>query len=223
MIRLLYIARFPALTVLLLMLLALAPAMAQNVTNKNETTDLAVEAVPGETYSWELYSDSTLNFATATGVTTSASYAEFVGGNTGAKVSVKWKETGTYFFKVTAWSTTGCTNNIEVGMMKVLPPLPEGTITTVPVCAGDPVKLTVDLTEVGPWSFTYTDGTNTWTETNVTSTPWEVTVNPGPGTDTEYWIVSVTNPNGTNHRPSPKVMQVIYPAPKSSVIYLYEP
>lgn len=221
--KFLYIARFPASAVLLLMWMALAPAMAQNVTNKNETTDLDIEPKPGETYSWELYSDSTLNFAVATGVTTSASYAEFVGGNTGAKVSVKWKEVGTYFFKITAWNTTGCTNNIEIGKMKVLPPLPEGTITTTPVCSGDPVKLKIDLTEVGPWSLTYTDGTTIWTEKNITSTPWEVTVTPGPGVDTEYWILTVTNPNGTNKRPSPKVMQVIYPAPKSSVIYLHEP
>lgn len=223
MIRLLYIARFPALTVLLLMWMALAPAMAQNVTNKNETTVLDVQEIPGEAYTWELYSDSTLNFAVATGVTTSASYAEFVGGNIGAKVSVKWKEVGTYFFKVIGWGITGCTNNIKIGMIKVLPPLPEGTITTTPTCSGDPVKLKVDLTEVGPWSFTYTDGTTIWTENNVTSTPWEVTVNPGPGIDTEFWILTVTNQNGTNIRPSPKVMQVIYPAPKSSVIYLHEP
>jgi len=223
MIRFLYIARFPALTVLLLMLAALAPAMAQNVTNKNETTILDIEPKPGEVYSWELYSDSTLNFAVVPGVANSASYAEFVGGNTGAKVSVKWKETVTYFFKITAWNASGCTNNLEMGMMKVLPPLPEGTLATVPICSGDPAKLTVDLTEVGPWSFTYTDGTTSWTETNVLTTPWEVTVSPGPNTNTDFWITSVTNPNGTNIRPSPKVMQEVNPKPKSSVIYLYEP
>jgi hypothetical protein len=221
--KLLYIARYQALAVLLLMLLALAPAMAQNVTNKNEITDLSVKEVPGEIYIWELYSDSTLNFAVATGVTSSDTFAEFVGGNIGSKVSVLWKEIGTYFFKVTAYSPSGCTNNIEVGIMKVKPPLPVGTLTTVAICGGDPAKLTVDLTEVGPWSFTLTDGTTTWTETNVLTTPWVVTINPGPKINTDFWITSVTNPNGTNVRPSPKVTQVIYPKPRSSVIYLYEP
>jgi hypothetical protein len=223
MIRLLYIARYPALAVLLLMLSALAPAMAQNVTNKGEITDLSVDSVPGEIYIWELYSDSTLNFAVAPGVTSSATFAEFVGGNVGAKVHVLWKEIGTYFFKVTAWNAAGCTNNIEVGIMKVKPPLPVGTLNTLAICSGDPAKLTVDLTEVGPWSFTYTDGTTIWTETNVLSTPWVVTVIPGPTTNTDFWITSVTNPNGTNIRPSPKVTQIVYPKPRSSVIYLYEP
>ena len=223
MIRLLYIARYPALAVLLLLLLALAPAKAQNVTNKNEITDLSVNEVPGEVYIWELYSDSTLDFALTPGVTTSDAYFEFVGSNNGAIVQVLWKEIGTYFFKVTAWNASGCTDNISVGIMKVKPPLPVGTLTTVAICSGDPAKLTVDLTEVGPWSFTYTDGTSTWTETNVLTTPWVVTVNPGPMINTDFWITSVTNPNGTNIRPSPKVTQIVYPKPRSSVIYLYEP
>jgi hypothetical protein len=222
MIKLLYIARYHTLAVLLLMLLALAPAKAQNVTNKGEITELSVDSVPGETYIWELYSDSTLNFAQVTGETT-ATFAEFVGSNVGATVSVRWKEIGIYFFKVTAWNAAGCTDNLRMGIMKVLPPLPEGTLTTTDICSGDPAKLTVDLTEVGPWSFTYTDGTTTWTETNVLTTPWVVTVNPGPMTNTDFWILTVTNPNGTNIRPSPKVTQIVYPKPKSSLIYLYEP
>jgi hypothetical protein len=221
--KFLYIARYPALAILLVWLSALAPAMAQNVTNKNEITELVVDSVPGEIYIWELYSDSTLDFAVTPGVTTSDTYFEFVGGNNGAKVRVLWKEIGTYFFKVTAYNAAGCTDNIEVGIMKVKPPLPVGTLTTVAICSGDPAKLTVDLTEVGPWSFTFTDGTNTWTETNVLTTPWIVTVNPGPMINTDFWITSVTNRNGTNIRPSPKVTQIVYPKPRSSVIYLYEP
>ena len=219
----LYIARYPALAILLGLLSALAPAMAQNVTNKNEITDLAVDSIPGEIYIWELYSDSTVDFAVVPGVTTSDTYFEFVGGNSGAKVRVLWKETGTYFFKVTAWNAAGCTDNIAVGIMKVKPPLPVGTLSILAICSGDPAKLTVDLTEVGPWSFTYTDGTSIWTETNVLTTPWVVTVNPGPMTNTDFWILTVTNPNGTNIRPSPKVTQIVYPKPRSSVIYLYEP
>jgi len=223
MIRLLYIARYPALAVLLLILSALAPAKAQNVTNKNEITELTVEEKPGDIYIWELYSDSTLNFAIVPGITTSGTFAEFVGGNVGTKVNVLWKETGTYFFKVTGYNAAGCTDNIEVGIMKVKPPLPIGTVTTTAICSGDPAKITVDLTEGGPWNFTYTDGITTWTETNVLTTPWVVTVIPGPTTTTDFWITSVTNPNGTNIRPSIHVPLVVYPKPKSSVIYLYEP
>jgi hypothetical protein len=222
MIKLLYIARYQALAVLLLLLLALAPAKAQNVTNKGEITDLAVDGKPNEIYIWELYSDSTLNFAVVSGVT-SDTYAEFVGSNVGATVSVLWKETGTYFFKVTAWNASGCTNNINIGIMKVRPPLPKATFTTNPICSGDPATFTVEFTEVAPWSFTYTDGTTTWTETNVLTSPWVITVNPSPKTTTDFWITSVTNPNGTNIRPSVHVTQVVNPKPRSSIIYLYEP
>jgi hypothetical protein len=220
--KLLYIARYKALAVFLLMLLTMAPAMAQNVTNKYETTDLSVEQQPGDIYTWELYSDSTVNFAQVPGVTSGA-FAEFVGSNVGAKVSVKWLETGTYFFKVNAMNAAGCTNNIAIGIMKVKPPLPVGTLSTNAICSGDPAKLTVELTEGGPWDFTYTDGKTTWTETNVLTSPWEVTVNPGPKTNTTYWIISVTNPNGTNIRPSDPVPQIVNPKPHSSVIYLHEP
>jgi len=217
--KLLYIARYQALAVLLLLLSALTPVMAQNVTNKNEITVLTTDSLSGDTYKWELYSDSTVNFAVVPGVT-SGPFATFVGSNAGSKVSVKWLETGTYFFKITAYNATGCTENLDIGMMKVLPPLPIGTIdATVAVCSGDPVKLTVELTEIGPWSFTYTDGTTTWTETNVTTSPWVVTIIPAPKTNTDYWITSVTNKDGTNVRPSGHVTQIVNPK-RDQVIFL---
>jgi hypothetical protein len=141
--KLLYISRYPALAVLLLMLLALAPAMAQNnadktentattlnpngandtlpyvVANKGGITVMAVDSVDLDSYGWELYNDSTLNFAVAKGVDTS-NFAEFVGGRVGHKVKVKWKETGLYFYRVTTYNVTGCTMNLKVGIIKVV-------------------------------------------------------------------------------------------------------
>ena len=115
-----YIGRL-VIAALLLLLLALAPAMAQTVVSVGETSSLAVDSVAGETYSWELYNVATVNFATKKGETVSASYAQFVGSNTKAKVNVLWKEANTYFFKVNAVDAAGCATNLKVGIITVQP------------------------------------------------------------------------------------------------------
>lgn len=123
----LYIGR-RVLVVLLPLLLALAPTMAQTVVYQGATTPLSVVKVPGHTYEWEIYSDLTVNFATTPGNCPVTS-ATFVGGNTGPNVNVKWLETGIYFFKVTAHDANLCTMNMKVGMVKVIPVVIEAIIT----------------------------------------------------------------------------------------------
>jgi hypothetical protein len=87
------------LVVLLSLLMVMAPAMAQNVVNQGQTTNLSVVQVPGHTYEWELYNDGTVNFATVAGNCPDTS-AKITGSKFGASVAVDWIETGTYFFKV---------------------------------------------------------------------------------------------------------------------------
>jgi len=221
MIRLLYIARYQALAVLLLLLLALAPAMAQNVVYMDETSTLSVKQVPGETYSWELYNDGTVNFAAVAG-NCPATSATFVGGNTGASVNVNWLQPGFYFFKVTAWNVTGCTNNLEVGMVEVKPVLPTAEILPpVPdfVCIGEQITLQVKLTGLSPWEFTYTDGFDFWTIKGVTDPVYNLTIK--PVASAQYWITEVKNANGSNTTPSAKVVVVVNPKPEISKIYQY--
>jgi len=218
--KLLYIARYKALAVLLLLLLALASARAQNVTPMGETTDLSVKEMPGDIYTWELYSDSTLNFALTAGVTT-GTFAEFVGSNVGAKVSVLWKEIGTYFFKVTAMNAAGCTNNIRIGIMKVLPPLPTAVISPPePICDGQTASLEVTLTGKGPWELNYTDGTNNWTVTAIMDKTCILRVT--PNVTTQYWVYKLSDLWGINNNPSNKVLLEVNPRPVSSKIYEYE-
>lgn len=118
MIRLLYIARYLALAVWLLLLQALAPAMAQNVVSEGSVSPLSVEQKPGDTYTWELY-DTAVDFAQVIYGNCPVASADFVGSNQGASVQVLWKKAGDYFFKVTARDALGCTNNIKIGRMKV--------------------------------------------------------------------------------------------------------
>lgn len=196
--------------------------MAQNVAHTGETTKLEIVPVSGETYSWELYkepTDPTFNFATEAGET-NPSYAEFVGGTyTGATVNILWKQPGIYFYKVTAWSITGCTNNIEIGMIEVKTAV-KATIEASPVvCAGETVTLTVTLEGTPPWEYTYTNGTNSWKVTNVLTSPSVITLTPGPVITTDYWITSVTDKYGTNTTPGQKATQQVNPLPAPSTIY----
>lgn len=119
-----------AIAVMLLLLLVMAPAMAQNVVYQGQTTTLAVVQVPGHNYEWELYNDENVNFATVQG-NCPVSSANITGGKFGTSVMVQWKETGTYFFKVTARDAIGCTMNLKVGMVKVMGLKAEAVISGV--------------------------------------------------------------------------------------------
>ena len=199
----------------------MAPAMAQTVVYQGETTPLSVVAVPGDSYTWELYSDPTVNFAKVAGNCPVTS-AEFVGGNTGPVVNVKWLKAGTYFFKVTAVNATNCTNNLKIGIVIVKDALPTALFAPPnAICIGETGTLSVTFTGTSPWQFTYSDGTNFWTITGITSNQYLLNVN--PKTTTSYWITEVKDKNGINTPRSANVLLEVNPKPKSSKIYLYEP
>ena len=211
-------------TVLLLLLLALAPAIAQTVVRTGETTTLAVENKGFDTFGWELYDNGTVNFATVSGNCPPTS-ADFVGGNVGASVNVKWLKAGLYFFKVTAWDVSGCSMNLKVGMIEIKAGVTAVlTPPSVAVCEGDSISLEVTFTGTGPWNFTYTGtdtdgGTTTNTVTNVTESPYTLKINPGPTKTTEYTVTSVSDIYGTNTEPSNTVTQTVNPLPVPSNIY----
>ena len=221
MIQLLYIARYKALAVLLLLLLALAPAMAQLVVYQGETTTLSVEQKAQDYYVWELYDDPTVDFAKVPGNCPVTS-ATFVGSNVGASVQVQWLKPGTYFFKVTGYDVTGCTNNLEIGMVEVKPSIPTAELLQPEpdwICIGEKASLEVKLTGVSPWEITYTDGTSFWTVSNITESAYNLQVS--PTSTTQYWITSVKDVNGTNLAPSARVVVVVNPKPDISKIYQY--
>jgi hypothetical protein len=224
--RFLHIARYPALVALLLLLVALAPARAQEVTYQNvvyqgDITTFSVDSISGETYSWEIYNDSTVNFAKVPGACPTT-LAGFIGDNAQAKVNIEWRKPGVYFVKVTSLSPSGCTNNLKVSTVLVLEFRPTAKLITTPICEGDPVKIKVELTGKAPWSFTITDGTKTWTASGIKTKDYEITISPGPKLPTSYWVTLVTDKWGINIKPSDPVEQVVNPKPASSPIYLYD-
>lgn len=208
--------------ILLLLLLALAPAMAQNVAFTGDTTAFSVVEIPNDIYKWELYPDTPVDFAVTPGEILPV-YAEFVGGPIGSKVNVFWKLPGMYFFKVTATDVAGCSTNFKIGIIEVKPGVTAVILPPDSVCIGEPVKLVVKLTGTAPWSFTYSgtniDGvTTTKPITNITEPTYELLIDPSPTKTTDYKIISVSDIYGTNTASSNTVTQIIYPLPDPSNI-----
>lgn len=180
--------------------------------------------VPGDSYVWELYNDVTsINLATDPG-NCPATDAYFVGGvNTGDSVNVMCLQPGTYFIKVTA--TNQCpTNNLKVGMIVVEECYSYAEFRPhADICEGDTAWMTVDITGApGPWTITYTDGTTTWTVSNITTTPYSFPLPVIPGAPgATYWITSVSNPYMTNYDPSLPVTLTVKPKPITSPIIRY--
>lgn len=220
--KLLYIARYPALAALLLLLLALAPARAQDAVYQGETTPLTVNQKPGDTYEWELYNDSINDFNDKPG-NCPVALANFVGGNTGVSVNVKWYKAGVYFYKVTARDVSGCTDNLKIGKVVVKEALPTAAFALPDpdwLCIGQTVSLVINLTGRSPWDVTFTDGTNVETVKGITEAKYLLKVH--PKAPTQYWITQVKNATGINSIPSQKVWLIVYMKPESSNIYLYE-
>jgi predicted secreted protein len=228
MIQLSHIARFVALAVLLLLLQALAPARAQNVVNQGETSTLAVQQEPGDTYLWELYSDSTVNFAKIAGDCPPAK-ADFVGSNTGTNVNVQWKEPGTYFYKVTAYNITGCTSNLRVGKMKVIPSLPKAHLKINPeeICVDDPdAELLVTIKGKAPWNMILQiedlasgkASTVIYSDIDAADNPFKIVAN--QKATSIYTIIEISNIYGVQTIPSNSVTLTVHPLPKSTPIYL---
>lgn len=218
---LLSITRYIASALVVLMMMALAPAKAQTVVNVSDTTTFKVAEVPGDTYQWELYSDPTVDFAINSG-NCPTSEADFVGGNSGATVRIKWLKTGTYFFKITATNASGCTNNLKIGQVTVVESRPSATISPpAEICVGDSAILNINLKGTAPWDITLTDGTNTWTKTGIATTPFQWKIS--PKITTIYWVSKVTDSTNTNLIPSEQVELKVNQKPKSSKIYLFKP
>ena len=200
------------------LLMALAPAMAQNTVVAGHASDLGVVQVPGDTYIWELYIDNTsINFATVPG-NCPITDADFTSGNTGSTVNVMWFKPGIYYFKVTAYRNA-CVMNLKIGQMTVLNELPTATIVQPdPICAGNTTNLTVNLTGTAPWSITYTDGTTVFPPiSGIGSSPYLLPVS--PSVTTSYTIISVTDAHGTNIVPSNTVTLTVNPKPVTNAIW----
>lgn len=204
----------------IMLVIAMAPAMAQVTVPAGQSSVLSVVEIQGDTYTWELYNDvDGINFASTAG-NCPVNEAFFTGGiSTGPEVNVTWLQPGTYFYKVTA-SRNGCTMNLKVGKVIVLESLPTAAIAQPqPICVGDTSSLTIQLTGEGPWSLSLSDGNQIVTFTDISSSLFVVPVN--PSANTFYQVMEVSDANGTNNIPTVPVQLIVKPRPVSSHIYQY--
>ena len=156
-----------ALVVLLPMLLTLVSARAQTTVYEGVTSQINVELLPGDSYAWEIYTDTPVDFAEVPGNCPPAS-ANFAGANTGPSVRINWIKPGIYFFKVTARDAALCAMNFKVGMFRVMPAEAKAVITGVTVAGAcqqvqlDAAKSTGNNLKY-EWSAIDPDGTITQT------------------------------------------------------------
>jgi hypothetical protein len=141
-------------------------------------------------------------------------------GNNTDSITVDWSTTpGTDTIKVVEENVHGCfgdTQRLAVYRM----PLPTATVTGLDsLCwSNTGTSFTVTFTGTGPWNFTYSDGTDSTTLTNITTNPY--TVNLGPQTSTKtYTITSVSGRFGCAGTTSGSYTVVIGSKPSTSGIY----
>lgn len=199
---------------------AVVSATGQTEVYQYDTTPLSVEEMEGDTYKWDLYRDSTVNFAVADGDAVIPDEAYFENGiDNAATVNVVWQEPGIFFYRVMAWDSVKCTNNLKVGRIEILEAMPEVVLDGDSVCIGDPAFLTMHFKGKAPWNATYTNGTDTWTVSGITDSVYVESIEPPPVSTAEYWVTEVSDANGTNPDPSEKVEVIVYPKPEISRIY----
>jgi hypothetical protein len=215
-------------------MLTVAPAMAQKpvptiVVNRADTIEFSVVEWPGDRYTWDLYVDSTLNFALENDRLEPALY--FVDGMyEGNTVYVTNLDPGIYFLRVMVWDEVNCTNNLQLFRLEVLD-IPEADLYGMEACYGDPTYLEVVLTGTGPWEVIYTDGMEDSPLINLNGNPGEALEIPIPMLSMtpadkiiikELWITYINDlgTNTENLEPSNPAKIVVYPVPAKSKIYV---
>ena len=190
-----------------------------------DTIEFSVVEWPGDRYTWDIYRDSTVNFAKTKGDVEPAVYFED-GMYGGATVRVVNLEPGRYFLRIMVWDEENCTNNLLVFMLDVLENLPEAFLEGDSLCIGETALVKVVLTGMGPWDikYTYGDGTNIVNLNGVTESEFTVPLPMLPEGKTDFWVMEVVEDNGVcrivNSTPTPKIGVLIYPKPTNSKIYL---
>lgn len=212
--------------------LPVASAMAQvSIIYPGQKVDLSIETQPvGSTYKWEIYCDSTVDFAKTPG-NCNNNEAGFVGGiNNQASVQAIFNKPGRYIVKIEVWDPVMCTNNLEIMLLEVKESLPTAELSIIPeeICISEPSVLTVTLTGKPLWGFVIEaydkDGKLTdrleFNNIDTGQNPFDIVVSPIE--TTWYRVVKVTDLYGVQNNPSEAVKLTVHPLPANSKIYLKE-
>ena len=215
---------------ILLVMLAVANATAQKPVQHFEieqcdTLEFSVVEWPGDRYTWDIYTDSSVNFAQEGGDMEPAVYFEDKMYQ-GSTVRVVGLPPGQYFLRVMVWDEVECTNNLMVFSIDVLERIPEAIMVGDSLCIGEPALTKIVFTGTGPWDVVvaYGDELNPSTiNLNGISEP-EYYVPPIMGLnegETEIWVMEISDGCVESYLvPDPqKARIIIYPKPTNSRIY----
>jgi PKD repeat protein len=103
----------------------------------------------------------------------------------------------TTYTLVQAWDTQGCGAGLVYGsaVVSVQPFPPAANISGLDtLCPGSQGNIRFQFSGPGPWDFVYTDGTNSYTRTGISSSPWFETVQ--PTLSSTFSLVSIQSPCG---------------------------
>lgn len=217
---------------ILLVVLTVATAMAQKPiqhieVEKCETIEFSVIDWPGDRYTWDLYRDSTVNYAHEKGDVDPVSYFE-KGDYEGSSVRVNWLDTGRYFLRVMVWDEINCTNNLILFLIDVTEVIPVAELYGDSTCIGDHSFVRIVLSGTGPWDLVYSYSSdangNTVTSVNFHTVEDEFTIPmpPLPVGLTEVWVDQIITECSENLVPSERGMIWIFPKPSQSKIYPVE-
>lgn len=212
------------------MALAVATAVAQKPiqhleVEKCETIEFSVVDWPGDRYTWDLYRDSTVNYAKTKGDVDPVTYFEKANYE-GSTVRVNWLDTGRYFLRVMVWNEVECTNNLILFLVDVIEIIPEAELYGDSTCIGDPSFVRIVLSGHGPWDLKYSyssDGNgNNIVSVNLHTPDSEniIKIPALPVGLTEFWVEEIITQCTINMIPSDKGRILIYPKPSQSKIYL---
>lgn len=100
-------------------------------------------------------------------------------------------------YTLTQVSTIGCSStNVSGNAAIAIRPAVSASISgTGTICVGQSYQFSVNLNGTSPWTVSWSDGTNTFTQANVTSSPYTVSLT--PAFSRTYTLVSVSNICGT--------------------------
>lgn len=230
MVRTIYHIANRTLGILLMILAVAISAVAQKpivhiVVNQCETIEFSVQEMPGDRYTWGIFSDSTANFAHDDNLWEPVPYFQ-KGMYQGSTVTVTGLEPGRYFIRVMVWDEVNCTNNLMMYMLDILEALPTATLEDAEACIGEPTFVKIVLTGRGPWDVLYTVNDEVYAVNLAGSTEMEhtITLPPLPTGEHKIWVMEVTDECAVNsyeiNPPTGRV--VIFPKPISSKIYLVE-
>lgn len=211
----------------------MASAMAQKPiqhieVEKCETIEFSVVDWPGDRYTWDLYRDSTVNYAQEKGDVDPVAYFE-KGDYGGSSVRINWLDTGRYFLRVMVWNEVECTNNLILFLVDVTEVIPFAELYGDSTCIGDPSFVRIVLTGHGPYDLKYSYASDangneviSLNLNGVTENEITIPMPPLPVGITEFWVDQIITECSENLVPSERGRILIFPKPSQSKIYPVE-